>query len=108
MVEVAVVLLEELLDALATKGDSVEGSVDLVEDDDDVGGGVDITGWYFGEVVLAEGEDLGRLPVVEHGEILLLQVGNGLAGLGDEDVEEDGLLCGNSRGRWLLGERSEG
>jgi len=58
--------------------------------------------------VLVEDEELGGLPVVEDGEVLLLEVGYGLVGLGDEDVEEDGLFGGSSGGSGLLGEGREG
>lgn len=88
MREVAAVCLEEGVDLLALVGQVVVVDVDGVDEQDDFDWGLWVIDGF------EAGDGLGRL-VVEQGEVLLLQSGDGLAGFGcDDDVEGDPVGVG--------------
>ena len=94
MVEVAIVLLEELLDALAGEGDLVEGGVDVVEDDDDVGVGVDLVGVDVGEIVPRKTRSLEGWPLSRTVKSCCWRLGTGLLDLVTRTSRTMGCLAG--------------
>jgi len=89
--------MEELVDLNSLVGDGLGVGIDRVNYQDDLGGN------------LATGDGLERSDglrriVVQHGEILLLETGDGRAGFrGDDDVEVDVATCRLSLRAGLLG-----